>query len=106
MKWMSVWLAVASLTILAGWRPWGESPTARGFQHTRGGAAGQTPPYSIGQFLAKHEDVRKQLTPLCNQKKANAPADWTTTDEGKVCAGNARANFFGKPNMKSDGVAF
>ena len=38
--------------------------------------------------------------------KANAPADWATTDEGKVCAGNTRANFFGKPALKSDGVRF
>jgi hypothetical protein len=71
-----------------------------------GGDIDQSTPDSISQFLAKHEDVRKQITPLCTQKKANAPADWTNTDEGKVCAGNARANFFGKPALKSDGVPF
>jgi hypothetical protein len=106
MKRMSVWLAVAGLTMLAGCRHVEHSPIVAAFQQAGGGDVDQSTPDSIGQFLAKHEDVRKQLTPLCNQKKANAPADWTTTDEGKVCAGNARANFFGKPKMKSDGVAF
>ena len=85
MKRMSVWLAVASLTILAGCRHVDNSPIVAAFQQAGGGDVDQSTPDSIGQFLAKHEDVRKQLTPLCNQKKANAPADWTTTDEEK-CA--------------------
>ena len=96
MKRMSVWLAVAGLTMLAGCRHVEQSPIVAAFQQAGGGNVDQSTPDSIGQFLAKHEDVRKQLTPLCKQKKANAPADWTTTDEGKVCAGNARANFFWK----------
>ena len=106
MKRMSVWLAIAGLTILAGCRHVEQSPIVAAFQQAGGGDVDQSTPDSIGQFLAKREDVRKQLTPLCNRKKTDAPADWATTDEGKVCAGNARANFFGKPNMKSDGVAF
>ena len=58
------------------------------------------------QFLAKHDDLRKQLNPLCQQKQANAAADWSTTEEGKICAGNDSANFFGKTKVKSDGVKF
>src|ERR1700722_1463722 len=72
MKWMSVWLAVASLTILAGCRHVDDSPIVAAFQKAGGGDVDQSTPDSIGQFLAKHEDLRKQLTPLCNQKKANA----------------------------------
>ena len=106
MKRKNVWLAVAGLMMLAGCRHVEQSPIVAAFQQAGGGDVDQSTPDSIGQFLAKHEDVRKQLTPLCNQRKADAPADWTGTDEGKVCAGNARANFFGKPKMKSDGVAF
>src|ERR1700734_2055987 len=85
MKRMGVWLAVASLTVLAGCRHVDNSPIVGVFKQAGGGDVDQSTPDSIGQFLAKHEDVRKQLTPLCNQKKANAPADWTTTDEEK-CA--------------------
>jgi hypothetical protein len=103
---MSVWVAVAFSIMLAGCRHVEKSPIVAAFQQAGGGDVDQSTPDSIGQFLAKHGDVRKQLTPLCNQRKVNAPADWTTTDEGKVCAGNTRANFFGKPNLKSDGATF
>lgn len=103
---MCVWVVSGSLLMLAGCRHVEHSPVVAAFQSAGGGDVDQATPDSIGQFLAKHEDVRKQITPMCLEKKANAPADWTTTDEGKVCAGNARANFFGKPNLKSDGVPF
>jgi hypothetical protein len=83
-----------------------QSPIVTAFHNASGGDIDQSTPDSISQFLAKHEDVRREITPLCAQKKANAPADWATTDEGKVCAGNTRANFFGKPAVKSDGVHF
>ncbi len=71
-----------------------------------GGDVSQSTPGNLSAFLAKHEDLRKQLTPLCKQREAGAAADWSNTDEGKVCAANAQANFFGKPTLKSDGVAF
>ena len=106
MKRMSVWVVATGLMMLAGCRHVENSPIVLAFQQAGGGNIDQATPDSIGQFLAKRENVRKRLTPLCNQKKANAPANWTTTDEGKVCAGNARANFFGKPDIKSDGVPF
>jgi len=66
----------------------------------------QATPEALSSFLAKHEDLRKQLTPLCNAQRAKAPADWSTLDEGKICTANERANFFGKPQLKSDGVKF
>jgi hypothetical protein len=92
--------------MLTGCRHVEQSPIVTAFHNAGGGDIGQSMPDSISQFLAKHEEVRKEITPLCTQKKANAPADWSTTDEGKVCAGNTRANFFGKPSVKSDGVPF
>ena len=101
-----VWIAAAGLIALTGCRHVEQSPIVTAFQNAGGGDIDQSTPDSISQFLAKHEDVRKEITSLCAQKKANAPADWATTDEGKVCAGNARANFFGKPALKSDGVPF
>jgi hypothetical protein len=91
---------------LSGCRHIEPSPIVTAFQNAGGGDVVHATPDSISAFLAKREDLRKQLTPLCNQKKANAPADWATTDAGKVCAGNTRANFFGKTTVKSDGVAF
>jgi hypothetical protein len=106
MKRISVWLLTSSLIVLAACRHVENSPIVTAFQQAGGGDVDHSTPDSIAQFLAKHEDVRKAITPLCAQRKVNAPADWTTTDEGKVCAGNSRANFFGKPALKSDGVAF
>ena len=106
MKRICAWIAAAGLMALMGCRHVEQSPIVTAFNNAGGGDIDESTPDSISQFLAKHEDVRKQITPLCAQKKANAPADWATTDEGKVCAGNARANFFGKPALKSDGVPF
>jgi hypothetical protein len=91
---------------LSGCRHIEPSPIVTAFHNAGGGDVDHATPDSITAFLAKHEDLRKQLTPLCKQKSANASADWATTDEGKVCAGNTSANFAGRVIFKSDGVAF
>jgi hypothetical protein len=106
MKSLLLLIAAASLTTVAGCRHAEQSPIVTAFHNAGGGDIDQSTPDSISQFLAKHEDVRKEITPLCTQKKANAPADWATSDEGKVCDGNTRANFFGRAVIKSDGVKF
>jgi len=93
------------LSLLAGCRYAEPSPIVTAF-HNGGGELDHSTSGSIAAFLSKHDDLRRQLTPLCKQRQASAPAGWATTDEGKVCAGNASANFFGKPTIKSDGVAF
>jgi hypothetical protein len=76
------------------------------FQSAGGGDASQSTAQGITQFLGQHEDVRKQITPLCQQKRTNASAVWSSTEEGKICAANDSANFFGKTTVKSDGVKF
>ena len=106
MKTFCVFVVGAGLTILAGCRHAEPSPIVTAFQNAGGGDVGHATPGSISAFLSKHDDLRKQLTPLCKPKQASAPADWATTDEGKVCAANTSANFFEKPTLKSDGVAF
>jgi hypothetical protein len=94
------------LMLVAGCRHVEPSPIVTAFRNAGGGDPDHATPESISAFLAKREDLRKQLTPLCKQKSTNAPADWATTDEGKVCTGNTSANFAGKVTLKSDGVAF
>jgi len=106
MKMFCAFVVSAGLMIVAGCRHIEPSPIISAFLYAGGGDLDHATPGSISAFLAKHDDLRKQLTPLCKQRQANAPADWATTDEGKVCAANASANFFGKPTLKSDGVAF
>ena len=110
MKTFCIFAVGAGLTIrssiISGCRHTEPSLIVTAFHNAGGGDIDHATPSAISVFLAKHEDLRKQLTPLCDQKKAAAPAEWATTDEGKVCAGNASANFFGKPTLKSDGVTF
>ena len=106
MKMFCAFVVSAGLMIVAGCRHIEPSPIVTAFHNAGGGDVDHATSGSISAFLAKHEDLRKQLTPLCKQRQASAAADWATTDEGKVCAGNASANFFGKPALKSDGVAF
>ncbi len=96
----------ASLTMMAGCRHVEQSPIVKSFQDAGGGDASNSTPDGIVQFLAKHDDLRLKLTPLCKQRQSNAPSDWSSTDEGKICAGNDSANFFGKTKIKSDGVKF
>jgi hypothetical protein len=97
---------LGSLAVIAGCHSSEKNPIVAIFQSAGGGDVSKSTPDGIAQFLAKHDDVRKQITPLCQQRKGSAPADWAATEEGKVCAGNTRANFFGKSTMKPDGVAF
>jgi hypothetical protein len=106
MKMFCAFVVSAGLVIVAGCKHVEPSPIVTAFQNAGGGDFDHATPGSILAFLAKHDDLRKQLTPLCKKKQAGAPADWATTDEGKVCAGNASANFFGKSTLKSDGVEF
>jgi hypothetical protein len=106
MKMFCAFVVSAGLMIVAGCRHIEPSPIITAFQNAGGGDVDHATPGSISAFLAKHDDLRKQLTPLCKQKQAIAPADWATTGEGKLCAANASANFFVKPTLKSDGVAF
>ena len=92
--------------VLAGCKTAERSQIVTAFQNAGGGDFAQATPQCISSFLAQHEDLRKKLTPLCNAQKAKAPADWYTSDEGRICTANAQANFFSKPQLKSDGVKF
>ncbi len=109
MKVISV-CGIGILLVLAGCKTAEKSQIVTAFQNAGGGEVAQATPQGISSFLAQHEDLRKQLTPLCNAQRAKAPADWTNSDkgsdEGKICTANAQANFFGKPQLKSDGVKF
>jgi hypothetical protein len=105
MKWISV-CGIGIFLMLAGCKTVEKSQIVTAFQNAGGGDVSQATPAGITSFLAQHEDLRKQLTPLCNEQKAKALANWSTSDEGKICTANAQANFFGKPQLKSDGVKF
>lgn len=105
MKVISV-CGIGILLLLAGCKTAEKSSIVTAFQNAGGGEVAQATPESITSFLAQHEDLRKQLTPLCNEQRAKGPANWSASDEGKVCTANAQANFFGKPQLKSDGVKF
>jgi hypothetical protein len=106
MKQFCLCLVVAGLLIPAGCGHADNSPIVTAFHRGGGGDLNHSTTDSISAFLAQHGNLRKQLTPLCAQREASAPADWATTGEGRVCASNARANFFAKPELKSDGVKF
>lgn len=97
---------IGILLVLAGCKRTGKSEIVRTFQNAGGGDVSQATPDGMSSFLTQHENLRKQLTPLCDAERAIAPADWAGSDEWKICTANAQANFFGKPQLKSDGVKF
>ena len=105
MKWILA-CGIGVFPVLAGCKTAEKSADCDGISECRRRRCLSGDARSISSFLAQHEDLRKQLTPLCNAQRAKAPADWSTSDEGKICTANAQANFFGKPQLKSDGVKF
>jgi len=106
MRWILACVIGVATILLPRCKTAEKSAIVAAFQNGGGGEVSQATPEALSSFLAKHEDLRKQLTPLCNAQRAKAPADWSTSDEGKICKANERANFFGKPQLKSDGVKF
>jgi len=72
MKTVCVFVVGAGLAILAGCRHAEPSPIVTAFQNAGGGDVGHATPGSISAFLAKREDLRKQLTPLCKQRQVGA----------------------------------
>ena len=105
MKWISV-CGIGIFLMLAGCKTVEKSQIVTAFQNASGGDVSQAASAGITSFLTQHEDLRKQLTPLCNEQRVKATANWSTSDEGKICTANTQANFFGKPQLKSDGVKF
>jgi hypothetical protein len=106
MKRVTVLLVGAALVLMTGCRHVESSEIVKTFRDAGGGDVDKSSPGSIAQFLAKRDDVRARITPLCKEKQTQEPADWSSTNEGKVCDANQKANFFGKSKIKSDGVAF
>ncbi len=105
MKWISI-SSIGILLVLAGCKTAGKSEIVTTFQNAGGGEVPKTTPEGISSYLAQHDDLRKQLTPLCDAQRVKAPANSAGSDEGKVCTANEKANFFSKPQLKSDGVKF
>jgi hypothetical protein len=91
---------------LTGCRHVEDSEIVARFKAAGGGNPDQANASQIGAWFSKHDVVRKQLTPSCAAKRKGAPADWVNTDEGKICAGLADANFFAPAKITSDHVAF
>ncbi|WP_114211571.1 hypothetical protein [Acidisarcina polymorpha] len=106
MRILRVHLALAMCVVGVGCRHVEGSPIVTAYHRAGGGDIDRSTVAGIGSFLSSHDQLRTELTPLCEKRRATAPGDWSTTDEGKVCDANAQANFFGKNAVKSDGKAF
>ena len=106
MKRFGVGVIAMGLLLAAGCRHVTNSQIVAKFRAAGGGEPDQATADDIGAWLSTHAGIREELTPLCASRRLQSPADWATTDEGKVCAGVARANFFAKPKIQSDGKTF
>ncbi len=106
MRRISIGVILISLTMAAGCRHVSDSQIVAKFRSAGGGNPDQASPDEMGAWLAKHDSVRQELSPMCASRRSQAPSDWASTDEGKVCAGVTRATFFSKPKIQSDGKTF
>jgi hypothetical protein len=91
---------------LTGCRHVEDSAIVATFKAAGGGNPDQANASQIGGWLARHDDVRKQLNIPCAEKRKAASADWANTDEGKICAGVAQATFFAPVPIPKDPARF
>jgi hypothetical protein len=49
---------------------------------------------AIQNWLARHTEVAKRVSPECGRVSKAATADWGATTEGRVCDAVAKAMFF------------
>jgi hypothetical protein len=106
MRRILIGVILIGLTMAAGCRHVSDSQIVAKFRAAGGGNPDQASPDEMGAWLAKHDSVRQELWPMCASRRSQAPSDWASTDEGKVCAGVTRATFFSKPKIQSDGKTF
>jgi hypothetical protein len=106
MRRIAIGIILVGLTMAAGCRHVSDSQIVAKFMAAGGGNPDQASPDEMGAWLAKHDSVRQELSPMCTSRRSQAPSDWASTDEGKVCAGVTRATFFSKPKIQSDGKTF
>jgi hypothetical protein len=106
MRRIAIGVILIGLTMAAGCRNVSDSQIVAKFRAAGGGNPDQASPDEMGAWLAKHDTVRQELSPMCASSRSQAPSDWANTDEGKVCAGVTRATFFSKPKIQSDGKTF
>lgn len=106
MRRISIGVILIGLTVAAGCRHVSDSQIVAKFRAAGGGNPDQASPDEMGAWLAKHDSVRQELSPMCASRRSQAPSDWANTDEGKVCTAVTRATFFAKPKIQSDGKAF
>jgi len=106
MRRIGVGIIAIGLMMAAGCRHVNDSQIVAKFRAAGGGDPDQATADDMGAWLAKHDGVRQELTPMCASRRSQAPSDWASTDEGKICAGVTRATFFSKPKIQSDGKTF
>jgi len=106
MRRIGVGIIAIGLMMAAGCRHVNDSQIVAKFRAAGGGDPDQATADDMGAWLAKHDGVRQELTPICASRRSQAPSDWASTDEGKICAGVTRATFFSKPKIQSDGKTF
>jgi hypothetical protein len=106
MRRIGVGIIAIGLMMAAGCRHVNDSQIVAKFRAAGGGDPDQATADDMGAWLAKHDGIRQELTPMCASRRSQAPSDWASTDEGKICAGVTRATFFSKPKIQSDGKTF
>lgn len=61
---------------------------------------------AIEDWFRKHPDVAKETRDMCVPVRANAPANWADTTEGRVCNAASVATVFQFKERKGDGRGF
>lgn len=56
---------------------------------------------AIQDWLSKHQEVAKSVSPACGTASKNAAAAWSVSTEGRVCTATAHVMFFAPKDLYS-----
>ena len=110
MKLMATLAGVAAAVVIVGCsqRPEPRSAIVQKAQDAGAGDLAAASTDSIQKWLGQHRSVSAEIETMCAGVRANAPASWGDTTEGRLCAAAHQLAFTTPPpgGVKSDGRTF
>jgi hypothetical protein len=87
-------------------RPEPPSPIVQKAEASGSGDLATASEASIGQWLAKHPDVARDIEGMCKPVRKSASATWGNSTEGRLCTASGRIAFFAPSQTTGDDRKF
>lgn len=97
---------ILSVLILAGCTREAPSEIVKKVEAAGAGNVRAASQQSIEDWFRKHSEFAVEVRNQCQPIRANAPADWSATTEGRVCSAANVASIFNFRERKGDGRGY